>query len=96
MIKKVDMVWENNMGWKWQATNYEGNGIFFGKVTSPFVPEGEYGSFYLWEIEEDGKARLVKGDKSFLEEIKRKSAKAIEMQKMMMGKAKRTLQEKVV
>jgi hypothetical protein len=96
MPKKVDIMWKNGEGWTWLATRYEGNGIFYGKVTSPFVPEGEYGTWYLWEIEEDGGAILFKGDEKFLNEIKRKSAAAMDIQRAMMGRAKKNLQEKVV
>lgn len=68
--KKVNFVWAVP-GWRWEATHYNGHGIFFGRVTSPYVPQGEYGTWYLWEIEGSG-ARLVKGDKKKLDEIKKK------------------------
>lgn len=63
---------------------YEGHGIFYGVVTSPYVPTGEYGTWYIWEIEEVG-AKLVKGDRKKLDEIRKKSEKARKMQKFMMG-----------
>jgi len=61
MNKKVNFTWElKGKDWKWEATNYEGHGIFFGKVTSPYVPSGEYGSWYHQEIINEG-AVLTKG-----------------------------------
>jgi hypothetical protein len=84
MVKKVSFKWElPDKSWTWEATRYEGNGIFFGKVTSPFVPEGEWGTWYLWEIERNG-ARLVKGDKAFIVQVKKRSAKTMEVQKSWM------------
>jgi len=83
--KKVGFVWKNNSGWTWNAERYEGNGIFFGKVTSPIVPEGEYGTWYLWEIERDGGANLVEGDRELLAEIKKRSEKAAKAQQLIMG-----------
>lgn len=83
--RKVSFTWKNNTGWKWEATEYQGHGIFFGKVTSPIVPEGEYGTWYLWEIEKDGKAYLVEGDKELLAKIKEKSGKTMERQQKIMG-----------
>jgi len=75
MMKKVDFVWKVG-GWTWEAEKYEGNGIFFGKVTSPIVPEGEYGTWYLWEIENEG-AKLVKGNSAELEMLKEKIKKDV-------------------
>jgi hypothetical protein len=83
MSKKMVFVWKLP-GWTWEASRYEGNGIFYGKVTSPFVKDGEWGTWYLWEIEKEG-ARLVSGDKAVLDDIRRKSKKATEMQKAVFG-----------
>ena len=75
MAKKVDFTWKVG-GWTWEAEKYEGNGIFFGKVTSPIVPKGEYGTWYLWEIENEG-AKLVKGNSAELEMLKEKIKKDV-------------------
>jgi len=83
--RKVRFVWKNNLGWTWEASEYQGNGIFFGKVTSPYVPEGEHGTWYLWEIERDGGAVLAEGDNELLQRIKEKSSKAAKMQQVLMG-----------
>jgi hypothetical protein len=81
--KKVNFVWKAG-NWTWEATKYEGNGIFFGKVTSPYVPEGEYGTWYLWQIEEQG-AKLVRGNKVELDVIREKRKKDVmKLQKIMM------------
>lgn len=95
MSKKVNMIWKNDVGWTWEADHYEGNGIFFGKVSTPYVPEGEYGSFYLWEIEKDGRAKLVMGDQKFIDEVKRKSKKAMDFQRMMMDSSRKKMKEVV-
>ena len=43
-------------GWTWYATEGEeqedGNWLFFGKVVSPFMPEGELGYFSLNELKQ--------------------------------------------
>lgn len=83
--KKVSFIWKNNSGWTWTAEKYEGNGIFFGKVTSPYVPEGEYGTWYLWEIERDGNAKLIEGDAGLLADIKKRSEKVAKTQQLIMG-----------
>lgn len=83
--RKVSFTWKNSQGWKWEASEYQGHGIFFGKVTSPYVPEGEYGTWYLWEIEKDGYAQLVEGDAELLNKIKQTSAKAAELQQRLLG-----------
>jgi hypothetical protein len=83
MSKKVDFVWKL-ANWTWEAQKYEGNGIFYGKVTTPYVPEGEYGTWYLWEIEEQG-AKLVRGNKIELDVIREKRKKDVmKLQKIMM------------
>jgi hypothetical protein len=82
--KKVNFVWKSG-NWTWEANKYEGNGIFFGKVTSPYTPEGEWGTWYLWEIEEQG-AKLIKGDQTLLDVLKEKIGRdKIKMQKVLMG-----------
>lgn len=37
-------------GWTWYVTEFDGKDLFFGFVTSPFVPEGEWGYFSLKEL----------------------------------------------
>jgi hypothetical protein len=82
--KKVDFVWKV-ANWTWEASRYEGNGIFYGKVTTPYVPEGEWGTWYLWEIEEQG-AKLVRGNKIELDVIREKRKKdTMKLQKVLMG-----------
>ena len=81
MPTKVIFAWElPNKSWKWEATKYEGNGIFFGKVTSPIVPDGEWGTWYLWDIE-NVDAKLGSGDKELLAKIRAGSKKAREIQR---------------
>jgi hypothetical protein len=83
-MKKVNFVW-SVADWKWEASEYQGNGIFFGKVTSPIVPDGEYGTWYLWEIEQNG-AKLIKGDISELNILKEKIKKdTTKLQKAILG-----------
>lgn len=87
MRRKVHFVWEIILaGWRWEATHYEGNGIFFGRVKSPYVPEGELGTWYYWEIVNNG-AVLVEGDANQLKILlSAKSAqKAMTYQQAVMG-----------
>lgn len=82
--KTGKFVWETpDKSWRWEATKYQGNGIFFGKVTSPYVPEGEWGTWYVWEVEQN--AKLVSGDKEKLTEMKKKSERAQTLQKALLG-----------
>lgn len=82
--RRMRVVWQTADGsWKWVAEKYEGNGVFFGKVFSPVVPEGEYGTWYLWEVEKS--ARLVEGDEKVLDAIKEKTKKAMQVQHALMG-----------
>jgi len=83
-MKKVNFIWSVG-DWKWEASEYQGHGIFFGKVTSPIVPDGEYGTWYLWEIEQNG-AKLIKGDISELNILKEKIKKdTTKLQKAILG-----------
>jgi hypothetical protein len=84
MRRKVDFIWTIG-DWRWEASHYEGNGIFYGKVTSPYTPTGEYGTWYIWEIESQG-AKLVRGNPQELQEMISKARNAIEMQKAVMLK----------
>lgn len=82
--QRLRAVWRTADGsWTWEAEKYEGNGVFYGKVTSPFVPDGEYGTWYLWEVEMN--ASLVEGDRELIDAIKNKSKKAVRVQKAWMG-----------
>jgi hypothetical protein len=83
MAKKVAFTWKLP-GWTWEATRYEGNGVFYGKVTSPFTPSGEYGTWYLWEIENEG-AKLVSGDGAVIDKIRQKTKKTATFQKSLFG-----------
>ena len=90
--RKVNFTWEiKNAGWKWEASHYEGNGIFYGKVTSPFVPYGEYGTWYLWEILQNG-AMLTKGTQQEVDAItsSKQSQKAMKVQKAFFDVKKET------
>lgn len=81
--KKVNFAWKAG-NWTWEASRYEGNGIFYGKVTTPYVPEGEWGTWYLWEIEEQG-AKLIRGNKVELDVIREKRKKDVmKLQKVLM------------
>jgi len=69
MNKKVSFTWElKGAGWKWEATHYEGGGIFFGKVTSPFAPSGELGTWYYWEVKQNGGV-LTKGSQADVDKL---------------------------
>ncbi len=87
MAKKVDFVWELPGGsWRWTATEYQGHGIFFGKVTSPYTSEGEYGTWYYWEIVQNG-AVLIKGNKILLNRmLEKKSVKKAMAYQQMIGR----------
>jgi len=68
-MKKVSFVWElKGAGWKWEASHYEGHGIFYGKVTSPYVPNGEYGTWYYKEIIQNG-AILTSGNQADVDKL---------------------------
>lgn len=83
-VKQGKFVWETpDKSWRWEATKYQGNGIFFGKVTSPYVPEGEWGTWYVWEVEQN--AKLVAGDRDALAKMKKKSERAQTLQKALLG-----------
>jgi len=84
MEKKVNFVWKTS-GWLWEATHYNGHGIFYGKVTSPFVPNGEFGTWYYWEIKQIG-AVLTKGNQQELNKLlnKKQTQKDMEWQQRVM------------
>lgn len=68
-MRKCNFTWEiAGAGWKWEATHYEGSGIFYGKVTSPYSPQGEYGTWYYWEIMKNG-AVLTKGSQADVDKL---------------------------
>lgn len=82
--RRMKVVWKTPDGsWRWVAEKYEGNGVFFGQVFSPFVPDGEYGTWYMWEVEQN--ARVVEGDPKVLDAIRKKSKKVMKVQKSWMG-----------
>jgi hypothetical protein len=84
MPKKVHFIWATpDSRWTWTATRYEGNGIFYGRVNSPYVPDGEYGTWYLWEVEKH--ANLVEGDRKLLDEIREKAKNVMKMQRSVIG-----------
>ena len=88
MRRKVSFVWKTLDGsWVWTSTHYEGNGIFFGKVTSPFVPQGEYGTWYVHQLIGNPAVRLVKGTQAELNKMlnSKQTQKAMELQKKIMG-----------
>lgn len=67
-MRKCNFTWElRSAGWKWEASHYEGNGIFYGKVTSPYT-SGDYGTWYLWEILQNG-AVLTKGSQADVDKL---------------------------
>jgi hypothetical protein len=87
MQRKVNFIWEIPFaGWRWEASRYEGNGIFFGKVKSPFVPDGELGTWYYWDIKQNG-AILVQGSQTELDKLigSKSTQKAMEFQRIMRG-----------
>jgi len=89
-MKKVSFIWElKGAGWKWEASHYEGSGIFYGKVTSPFCPNGEYGTWYYWEIKKNG-AVLTSGSQADVDILVEKKAtkKAMDWQQAMQGETK--------
>lgn len=48
--RKIVGVW-SSPGWLWIATEQDTKFTFAGWTFSPMVPEGEYGSWYIWEVE---------------------------------------------
>lgn len=89
MKRKVNFVWKTVDGsWTWTSTHYEGNGIFYGKVTSPFVPHGEYGTWYVHELKGNPSVRLIKGSSAELDKLldTKQTKDAIKFQMMMKGK----------
>jgi len=87
MKRKVNFIWEiPHAGWRWVATHYEGSGIFFGKVTSPFVPDGEFGSWYYWDMKQNG-AILVQGSQAELDKLlgSKSTQKAMAIQGIIRG-----------
>ena len=90
MNKKVNFVWVLP-GWKWTATHYQGNGIFYGLVTSPFVTDGEYGTWYYQEIKSQG-ARLIVGSQTELDSLlnTKQTQKAMAYQSAVMDIDKET------
>lgn len=94
LVGESDFVWKLPDGsWKWEAMKYEGNGIFYGKVTSPIVPDGEYGTWYIWDVEQNGGV-LIQGNPKTYQEIKKTSQKAQQLQKSVLGWAKKTYYKK--
>ena len=76
--RKCSFVWKSPDGsWTWTATHYEGNGIFFGTVTSPYVPDGEMGTWYYNDI---ATYPLVKGSEAELDKLLKPSFKNREKQ----------------
>jgi len=87
MKRKVSFAWETRDGsWIWTATHYEGNGVFYGKVRSPYVPYGEYGTWYIWELEGNPSVILVSGGRDELKKLlaTKQTEKAIKFQKAIM------------
>lgn len=86
MRRKVSLMWRTVDGsWTWTSTHYEGNGIFFGKVTSPFVPHGEYGTWYAHELMSNPMVKLVRGSQAELKKLLNtaQTKKAIKFQQAM-------------
>ena len=87
MNKKVSFTWElKGAGWKWEATHYQGNGIFFGKVTSPYVSYGELGTWYYWEVKQNGGV-LTKGSQADIDKLldTKQTKKAMGFQQRLLG-----------
>jgi hypothetical protein len=51
--RKIYGVW-TIPGWMWIATEQDTKFTWAGWTFSPYVPEGEYGSWYIWELDEIG------------------------------------------
>lgn len=84
---KARYVWElPNGSWRWVSTRYEGSGIFYGQVFTPYTPYGEFGTWYYYEIKDNG-ANLVEGNKEALDITMNdpKLLGTMKMQKTMMG-----------
>jgi len=87
MRRKVNFKWQTRDGsWTWTATHYEGNGVFYGEVRSPYVPHGEYGTWYVWELEQNPSVILVFGNKEELKKLlaTKQTEKAIKFQKAIL------------
>jgi len=48
--RKIVGLW-SSPGWLWIATEQDTKFTLAGWVFSPYVPEGEYGSWYIWQTE---------------------------------------------
>jgi len=86
MRKKVNFVRQTvDNQWKWKATHYEGNGVFYGLVTSPYVPQGEYGTWYVWELQSNPAVKLITGSPTVLKKLldTEQTKKAIKFQRSM-------------
>lgn len=86
-MRKCNFTWElKGAGWKWVASHYEGGGIFYGKVTSPYVPYGEYGTWYYWEIKQNG-AVLTSGSQADVDKLlsPKGTQKAMAIQQGILG-----------
>jgi len=51
--RKIRGVW-SLPGWLWIATEQDTKFTWSGWTFSPFVPEGEYGSWYIWDMKDLG------------------------------------------
>jgi len=62
--KKILGVWGLH-GWLWIATEQPTKPTWFGVVFSPFVENGEYGSWYVGEPEENGAKAFIEPEYRF-------------------------------
>jgi len=72
--RKIKGVWISSRGWMWIAQEQPTKMTWFGVTFSPYVPEGEYGSWYLDDPETIGARVVVQPEyrwKVSQEEIKR-------------------------
>ena len=78
--RKIRGVW-SAPNWLWIATEQDTKFTWSGWTFSPLVPEGEYGSWYIWEMEEIAREELkpVFRWKVKREEIERMKAKLKEI-----------------
>jgi len=57
--RKIRGVWASP-NWLWIATEQDTKFTWYGVTFSPFVPEGEFGSWYVGELEEMGIKPVIK------------------------------------
>ena len=80
--RKIRGVWATK-GWLWIATEHDTKLTWYGVTFSPFVPEGEWGSWYIGELESIGVEAKIKP--VFKWKIEEKDIRQLELLKKALG-----------